>query len=327
MISHHDSGHANCYFVATLWHSPTFPANWDYVILLQNVSTRRSWGILQEKGLCQKDGKLIVWARPGLVWGLLSLWIYCFDDYFSIRTWLFFWLSVLSVNIRMLYTLVSHSWPPRLKTKGIYQDSKSIQHNKPQSICTVDQKTMSRIDHSGPHTFLEVWHEEMARAESRAKKDPGIEPGQVERTKSRHTSGQNLNVIRNCSSTKQTPQQRDLNNRCEEARSILICTIVPKSDGRGISFALFILLMSLSHYQKQVLWGRESNSFGGVWFTLIQGVFIIQPWSMGSNQISVMRKCIQFAPFLVQFTKFALMEHKMYEHKKRHLRSSLWFHP
>ena len=95
----------------------------------------------------------------------------------------------------MLYTLVSHFQSPRLKSKGIYEDSKSIQHNKPQSICTVDQKNMSRIDHSGPHTFLEVWHEEMARAESRAKKDPGIEPGQVGGTKSRRTSGQDLNVI------------------------------------------------------------------------------------------------------------------------------------
>ena len=125
------------------------------------------------------------------------------------------------------------------------------------------KKTMSRIDHSGPHTFLEVWHEEMARAESRAKKDPGIEPGQVGGTKSRHTSGQNLNVISNCSSGKQMPQQRDLNNRCEEARSILICTIVPKSEGRGISFALFTLLVTFP--KKQVLWGQVKQGvfFGG----------------------------------------------------------------
>ena len=72
MISHHDSGHANCYFVATLWHSPTFPANWDYVILLQNVSTRRSLGYFARIGWGE-GGKLIVWVRPGLVWGLLSL--------------------------------------------------------------------------------------------------------------------------------------------------------------------------------------------------------------------------------------------------------------
>ena len=170
-------------------------------------------------------------------------------------------ILIICIICQHLYTLVSHSWPPRLKTKGIYQDNKSIQHNKPQSICTVDQKTMSRIDHSGPHTFLEVWHEEMARAESRAKKDPGIEPGQVERTKSRRTSGQNLNVIRNCSSGKQMPQQRDLNNRCKEARSILICTIVPKSEGRGISFALFILLVTFP--KNKWSGGRESNIFGG----------------------------------------------------------------
>ena len=54
MISHHDSGHANCYFVATLWHSPTFPANWDYVILLQNVSTRRSLGYFARIGSLPK---------------------------------------------------------------------------------------------------------------------------------------------------------------------------------------------------------------------------------------------------------------------------------
>ena len=120
---------------------------------------------------------------------------------------------------------------------------------------------MSRIDHSGPHTFLEVWHEEMARAESRAKKDPGIEPGQVGGTKSRHTSGQNLNVIRNCSSTKQTPQQRDLNNRCEEARSILICTIVPKSEGGGFLLP-FLFCQCPCHITKnKCCWGRESSVF------------------------------------------------------------------
>ena len=101
----------------------------------------------------------------------------------------------------------------------------------------------------------------MARAESRAKKDPGIEPGQVGGTKSRHTSGQNLNVIGNCSSGKQMPQQRDLNNGCEEARSILICKIVPKSEGRGISFALFILLVTFP--KNKWSGGRESNIFGG----------------------------------------------------------------
>ena len=141
---------------------------------------------------------------------------------------------------------------------------------------------MSRIDHSGPHTFLEVWHEEMARAESRAKKDPGIEPGQVGGTKSRHTSGQNLNVIRNCSSTKQTPQQRDLNNRCEEARSILICTIVPKSDGKGISFALFYFANVLVTLPKTSVVGQRKQYFLGglVYFdsrcfhnpTLIHGI-------------------------------------------------------
>ena len=49
---------------------------------------------------------------------------------------------------------------------------------------------------------------------------------------------------------------------------------------------------------------------------MIQGVFKIQSWSKGPNQISIMRKCVQSAPFIVQFTSCAPMEYKIYEHKK-----------
>ena len=87
----------------------------------------------------------IVWVRPDIFWGLLSLWIYCLDDCFSIRNWLLYWLSIICQHKDAVYTC-----QPFLTAKTKNQGNLSRQQEYPA------QQTTKHL-HCWPKNHVKDW--------------------------------------------------------------------------------------------------------------------------------------------------------------------------